>query len=348
VSFGGVAGRLPLGSRTRPEARAATPPSRPSQLEPSRGDHPGSPGGAHGLRGGYALTAPTFVGIDVAKDHLDVHVRPTGATSRVANDDDGLAAVLDRLRAAAPAVVFLEATGGYEARLAAALGPAGLPVAVVNPRQVRDFAHALGKRAKTDPLDAAVRAHFGEVVRPPARPLPDAETQLLQALRGRRRQLLGMRTAERNRLAPAPPAPIRKGIEKHLAWLEKQLEGLDAERAAAVRASPLWRAKEDLLRGVPGIGPVVSTTLLAALPELGTLTRRQIGALAGRAPFNRDRGRWKGQRSIGGGRAEVRSMRSMAVLSAARYNPVIRPFYERLRGPGRRSRSRRWRPRGSC
>lgn len=280
------------------------------------------------------MTAPCFVGIDVAKDHLDVHVHPAGTAFRAANDAAGLAAVADRLTALTPALVVLAATGGDEAA-AAALARAGLPVAVVNPRQVRDFARALGRRAKTDAVDAAALARFADAVRPPARPLPDADAQLLQALLGRRRQLLDMRTAERNRLAPAPPAPIRKGIEKHLAWLDQQLRDRDADLAAAVRASPLWRAKEDLLRAVPGVGPVVSRPLLAALPELGTLTRRQVGALAGLAPFNRDSGRGTGARSIGGGRAAVRSMLYMAVLSAVRYNPVIRPFYERLRAAGK-------------
>lgn len=275
-----------------------------------------------------------FVGIDVAKDHLDAHVRPTGEAVRVTNDEDGIAALVARLAAAGPALVVLEATGGYEHPAAAALAAAGLPVAVVNPRQARRFAEATGRLAKTDRLDAAALAHFAEAVNPPARPVPDADAAALAALLTRRRQLVGMRTAEVNRLGTAPPA-VARGIRDHVAWLDDQLGRVDRDLAAAVEASPAWRATDDLLRGVPGIGPVVSRTLLTELPELGTLSGRRIAALVGVAPVARDSGRHRGARAIAGGRAGVRSALYMAVLSAARYNPVVRAFYARLRAAGK-------------
>jgi transposase len=276
-----------------------------------------------------------FVGIDVSKDRLDVHVRPAGEAFAAANDPDGAAAVLARLAPAAPALVVLEATGGLEFAAAAALAAAGLPVAVVNPRQVRDFARATGRLAKTDAIDAAVLAHFAEAVRPPARPLPGEAAQQFQALLGRRRELVAMRTAEQNRLPAARSAAVRRNVRDHIGWLDAQLDRLAAELAAAVRASPVWREKDDLLRGVPGVGPAVSCTLLAELPELGALRGRQVAALAGLAPLNRDSGTRRGRRATGGGRAGVRSALYMASLSAARYNPVLRPFYRRLRAAGK-------------
>lgn len=275
-----------------------------------------------------------FAGIDVSKDSLDVHLRPTGEAFRVGRDEPGLARVTARLVAAGPALVVLEATGGYEAPVAAALAAAGLPVVVVNPRQVRRFAEATGRLAKTDALDAAALAHFAEAVRPEVRPLPDEATAALAALVARRRQLVEMRTAELNRLGVAP-ARLARGIRDHVAWLDRQLGRVDDDLAAAVQASPAWRAKDDLLRGVPGIGAVVSRTLLSELPELGALSRKRVAALVGVAPVARDSGKKAGARSIAGGRAGVRSGLYMAVLSAARYNPVIRAFYQRLRAAGK-------------
>ena len=279
-------------------------------------------------------TVPVFVGIDIAKDRSDVAVRPTGNRWAVANDDAGITMVVSRLRALRPALVVLEATGGLEIPLTGALAAAGLPVVVVNPRQVRDFAKATGQLAKTDALDAAVLAHFAEAVRPALRPLPDAATQALSALLARRRQLLEMRTAEQNRLGSAP-SPVRTRIRAHLTWLERELAHLDEELGRAIRESPVWRERDDLLQSVPGVGPVLARTLLASLPELGTLNRKQIAALVGVAPLNRDSGTLRGRRTVWGGRAHVRAALYMSALAAARWNPVIRAFYQRLCGAGK-------------
>jgi transposase len=279
--------------------------------------------------------SPCYAGIDVSKDHLDLACRPDGPAGRFANDAAGITALLAALRPYAPALVVLEATGGYQAAVAAALGVAGLPAAVVNPRQVRDFARALGRLAKTDALDADTLALFAERVRPAPRPLPAADAAALDALLGRRRQLVEMRAAEHNRMAQAATAAVRRDVQRHRDWLDRQVERLEGQWRAAVAASPLWRAKDELLRGVPGVGPTVSLTLLAELPELGQLTRQQIAALAGLAPRNRDSGRQRGRRAIGGGRAGVRGALYMASLSAARANPVLRDFYERLRAAGK-------------
>jgi transposase len=228
----------------------------------------------------------------------------------------------------------LEATGGLELPLTSALALAGLPVVVVNPRQVRDFAKATGQLAKTDVLDAQVLARFAEVIRPEPRPLPDEQTQVLAALVTRRRQLIEMLTAEKNRLASARPA-IRKNLRAHIAWLERALQHADTDLADAIRQSPVWREKDELLRSVPGIGPVLTTTLLANLPELGTLTHKQIAALVGVAPLNRDSGTLRGRRTVWGGRAQVRTALYMGAIVAARFNPVIRGFYQRLRTAGK-------------
>ena len=276
----------------------------------------------------------TFGGLDVSKDHLDLHVRPAGAAARFANDDAGIAALVARLAAAAPDRVVVEATGGYEAPAVAALAAAGLPVVVVNPRQARDFARATGRLAKTDALDAAALAAFAEAIRPPVRPLPDADARALAALVARRRQLVEMRTAEQNRLGLAAPG-VARSIRDHIRWLDRQLDRAGRELAAAVEASPVWRAKDDLLRGVPGVGPVVARTLLADLPELGALTGKQIAALVGLAPVARDSGTRRGQRSIAGGRASVRSVLYLAALSAARFNPALRAVRDRLRAAGK-------------
>lgn len=234
-------------------------------------------------------STPSFVGIDVAKDWLDVAVRPTGAAWRSAHDEAGIAEVVARLQGLSPGLVVLEATGGLELSLVAALVTAGLPVVVVNPRQVRDFARATGKLAKTDTLDAQILALFAERVRPVPRPLPDEEAQALGALLGRRRQLVVMLTTERNRLSSALPR-LRPRLQAHIQWLEEELGELDKELRGALQQSPVWREKDNLLRGVPGVGPVLSLTLLAELPEMGTLSRQQIAALVGVAPLNRDSG----------------------------------------------------------
>jgi transposase len=280
---------------------------------------------------------PLFVGIDVSKARLDVAARPSGLTFHEPNDEAGIAALVARLTALAPALVVLEATGGLHGPLVAALAVARLPTAVVNPRQVRDFAKATGRLAKTDALDADVLAHFAEALRPQPRPLPDAATARLEAVLTRRRQLLDMRAAERNRLSLGPtlPAAVRRTIEKHIRWLTAQVQELDGELDQAIQGSPVWRVKDELLRGVQGIGKTVARTLLAALPELGTLSRQRIAALVGLAPFHRDSGTRRGPRAIRGGRTEVRCALYMAALSAARYNPVLKAFYQRLRGAGK-------------
>jgi transposase len=278
---------------------------------------------------------PTYVGIDVSKDFLDLHTRPSGEVARVPNDPDGVAALAARPAVRAAALVVIEATGGYEHPVAAALAAAGVPVAVVNPRQARRFAEALGRRAKTDAIDAEVLARFAEQVRPEPRPLPDEATRALAELLDRRRQLLGMRTAERNRLATAAAGRVRRDIEAHIRWLGRRLSDLEADLARAVEASPVWRANDDLLRSIPGIGPQLARALLADLPELGGLTRGQVAALAGVAPLNRDSGRRAGKRFTAGGRAGVRGVLYMAALSARRFNPPLRAFADRLAARGK-------------
>jgi transposase len=280
-------------------------------------------------------TAPTFVGIDVSKRRLEGHVRPSGERFALDYDDEGMATLVGRLVALGPALIVLEATGGLEVRLAAALAAAGLPVAIVNPRQVRAFARATGRLAKTDRLDAEAIARFAEAVRPPVRPLPDEASRRLGALVARRRQLLEMLTAERNRRQAADPA-LHARIDAHLRWLEDALAEIERELDGAVHESSIWRAKEELLRSVPGVGPVSARTLLAELPELGSLTRRQVAALVGVAPFSRDSGKMRGKRAIWGGRARLRACLYMAAVAAARgSNPVIAGFYKRLRLAGK-------------
>jgi len=277
---------------------------------------------------------PVFVGIDISKAHVEVAVRPAGSPFTVPYDDAGMALVVERLSALAPVGIIMEATGGLEVVLAGALATAGLPVVVVNPRQVRDFARATGRLAKTDALDAQILAQFAEAVRPACRPLPDASTQQLAALITRRRQLVEMLTAEKNRRGRAPRG-LRSQIQTHIDWLAQHVTQLDQDLTTAVQASPIWREHEELLRSVPGIGPVVTRTLLAELPELGTLTRQQIAALVGVAPRNRDSGTFRGKRTIWGGRATVRAVLYMGALVAARHNAVLKAFYQRLRGAGK-------------
>ena len=275
-----------------------------------------------------------FVGIDVAKAELEVVVRPSGARWTVTNNPVGLAQLQERLQASAPSLIVLEATGGYEVAVVAALATAALPVVVLNARQVRDFARATGRLAKTDAIDAGVLAHFAEVVRPPVRPLPDAMTQSLQAWLMRRRQLVEMLLAEEQRRSRAP-RPIQRQIDQHVRWLRAQLGAVEKDLAQTLRESPVWREKDDLLRSVPGVGPVLTTTLLGDVPELGQLNRKQIAALIGVAPLNRDSGTYRGRRAVWGGRARVRATLYMATLTAARYNPLIRAFYERLVAAGK-------------
>lgn len=275
------------------------------------------------------------VGIDVSKATLDVAVRPDGTAWQVANVPGAIDGLVDRLAALRPGLVVLEATGGYEHAVVAALATAGVPVVVANPRQVRDFGRAIGQLAKTDAIDAALLAQFGERVRPEPRPLKDTAAEELSALLGRRRQLLEMLVAERNRLGTARSAAVRKSVQRHIQWLERQLADVDRALGAAIEASPAWRIAEDLLRSVPGIGPVVSRTLLGELPELGRLNRKQIAALVGVAPHARDSGTLRGHRQIWGGRAPVRGVLYMGTLSATRYNPVLRAFYQRLRQAGK-------------
>lgn len=275
-----------------------------------------------------------FIGIDVSKATLDVASLPDGESWTVTNDDHGLAELAPRLVALAPSLVVLEATGGFEMLAAITLAKCGLPVAVVNPRQVRDFAKAMGRLAKTDALDAGMLADFAQRVRPEPRPLPDEAAQLLESLLTRRRQIVDMLTAEKNRLGFAR-GPIKRDIRQHIRWLEKRVSAVDGELQDAVTASPLYQAKADLLKSVPGVGQVTTLTLLATLPELGQLSRHQIAALVGVAPMNRDSGTMRGKRMVWGGRAPVRAVLYMATLVGLKHNPVLRTFYERLRAAGK-------------
>jgi transposase len=274
-----------------------------------------------------------WVGIDVAKVHLDVATWPTVEHLRVTRDDAGLAELAGWLQARTPTLIVLEATGGLETPVVAALVETRLPTAVINPRQARDFAKALGRLAKTDVLDAEVLARFGQAIRPDPRPWKDEETQELAALIQRRRQVVEILTAEKNRLSIAH-RQVQPDIQATITWLEQRLRDLDDDLQRRLRASPVWREQDDLLQSVPGVGPVTAATLLAALPELGTLNRRQIGALVGVCPFNRDSGQSRGRRMIFGGRAGVRAVLYMAAVTASRCNPVIKAFYQRLRAAG--------------
>ena len=280
------------------------------------------------------VIVPIFVGIDVSKARLDIAIRPTSERESVTNDKADIKALVKRLVKIQPTLIVLEATGGYERQVAQALVRAELPVVVVNPRQVRDFAKATGQLAKTDNIDAGVLAHFGEAVRPQLRSLPDEVTVELRALTARRRQVIEMIGAESNRLAMTSKA-VGKRINAHIRWLEQELERADQDLDRSIQQSPIWKENQELLLSTPSIGPVTSRTLLAELPELGTLDRKQISALAGLAPFNRDSGTLKGRRTIWGGRAPVRSALYMAALVATRRNSVIRIFYKRLRANGK-------------
>jgi transposase len=276
-----------------------------------------------------------MIGIDVAKDKLDVAVRPSGERFVVPRTEAGLKELNDRLRQLDVAVVGLEATGGYETVVAASLSAAGLPLVVVNPAQVRAFAHALGKRAKTDPIDAAVIAHFIEAAKPQVRPLPDEATRQLGDLVGRRSQILAMIVAEQQRKKHRPNPRMLASLERLLAALQRELSDLDGQIREAIKASPVWREKDELLESVTGVGPAISSRLLAGLPELGALDRRKIAALVGLAPWTRQSGRWKGKSLIGGGRADVRSALFMGALVAVKHNPTLKAFYQRLIAAGK-------------
>jgi transposase len=283
------------------------------------------------------MSSAVFVGIDVSQDHLDVALAPSGEAWQVSNDEPGIGRLVARLTELRPELIVLEATGRLELPAAAALGAAGLPVVVVNPRQSRDFARATGQLAKTDTLDARGLALFAERIRPAVRPLPDAAAQALADLVARRRQIVEMLVAEKNRLTRASKR-VARDIRRHIAFLENQLAELNNQLQEAIAASPLWLEKQELLMSTPGVGPTVAATLLANLPELGRLDRRQIAALVGVAPLNRDSGKYRGQRTIWGGRAQVRAPLYMAVLVAMRWNPIIKTFYRRLLAAGKKKK----------
>jgi transposase len=287
------------------------------------------------MTNGVAMAEPISIGIDVSKDELVIAAHPDGRTWTSATTTDAIERLVEQLHALPPQVIVVEATAGYEWPLVTACAAAGLPITVINPRHVRAFAQAIGRTAKTDAIDAALLALFGARVQPEVRPLPDADTRALAALIARRRQLIEMLGAEQRRLAQATTAAVRRDLRHHIRWLERRLTDVDDDIRGAVEKSPVWRVQEDLLRSVPGIGPIVARTLLAELPELGQLDRRAIAALVGVAPFNRDSGHWRGRRQIWGGRRSIRAALYMAALVAARRNRPLAHFYRRLRDLGK-------------
>lgn len=276
-----------------------------------------------------------YVGIDVAKAHLDVHVLPAGEAFTVARDGESVASLADRLKTLSPSLVVLEATGGFETLVAATLGGAGLPVAVINPRQIRDFARSAGRLAKTDALDAEVIALFAQRMQPEPRPLADEQTRTLSELVARRRQLVEMMTAERNRRPRLSRKSLVKALDRHLAVLQKDLSALEEEIKDTIRGMPIWREREDLMRSVPGVGPTLARTIIADVPEIGTLDRKKVAALIGVAPLNWDSGTYRGRRTTWGGRSKVRAVLYMAALAASRCNPILRSFYQRLLNAGK-------------
>lgn len=276
-----------------------------------------------------------FVGIDVSKATLDVSIDPVGQKLHVAYEEEGIRQVVSRLEEVRPALIVIEATGGLEVRIASELAGAGLPVAVINPRQARDFAKATGQLAKTDQVDAAVLAAFAQAIRPQARPLQDADTRALNDLVSRRRQLIDMRVQETLRLSTAASKPLMKSLNRHIAWLDKRITEIDSDLTKRLRNSELWRTKDDLLRGIPGVGAVTALTMLAKCPELGTLNRREIAALVGVAPLANDSGKHRGKRFVWGGRADVRAVLYMATVSAIRCNDTIKAFALRLKNAGK-------------
>lgn len=275
-----------------------------------------------------------FIGIDVSKSTLDVHVLPEGNDFVFSNDIDGIAALCRKFGKLCPQLVVLEATGGLQIPVASALGIKKHPVAVINPRQARDFARATGRLAKTDKIDAQVLAFFGQQVRPEARPLKDEQTQELSALLSRRKHLIGMLVMEKHRLSLSLGS-VRDDIRQHIEWLEERLSEINTRLGKEIRSSPIWREQDNLLRSVPGIGEVLSASLLANLPELGKLDRRSIAALVGVAPMNCDSGKYRGKRRIWGGRSDIRAVLYMAIMTAVRFNPVISKFYKRLIDAGK-------------
>jgi transposase len=329
-STGRVDRCTPLGSKP---AKKQVLPGRISLLSPHGCASPSSHFRKEGIRGA-AMNDKKVTGIDVSKSTLDVALLPEGEVLQVGNEAEGIAELVKRLKAAGLDLVVMEATGGYETAVASALVAAGLRVAVVNPRQVRDFAKATGRLAKTDRIDAQVIAAFGVAVEPHILQLPDKQAQELDGLLVRRAQLVAMRVQERNRLGLSEGA-ARKQIKLHIAWLDKAIEKLDIDITAGLRSSPAWRAKDELYQSVKGVGPVTSSTMIIALPELGRIDRRAISALVGVAPFNRDSGTMRGRRCIYGGRGRIRQVLYMAATSAIKHNPVIKTFYERLTSRGK-------------
>jgi transposase len=275
-----------------------------------------------------------FIGIDVSKTRLDVAIRPTGQTFQFANTPEGITACVAALTPFAPTLIVVEATGGLERAVVTALVLVELPVAVVNPRHARDFAKATGQLAKTDGLDAGMLAHYGEALRPTPRPLKSEDLQALEAFVLRQRQLIAMRTMEKNRMATAPES-IQTSLTEHIAWLNAQVEMLDQQIQTLIETSPVWQTTDRILQSTPGVGSGLSRMLIARLPELGTVNRQQIAALVGVAPFNRDSGTFRGTRAIWGGRPEVRTILYMGTIAAIRWNPVIKASYQRLRERGK-------------
>lgn len=281
------------------------------------------------------ITVEKFVGIDIAKDSVDVCIDPDAEVMHVAYDNKGVATICQRLKAISPTLIVMEATGGLETRLASELAALGLSVAVINPRQARDFAKATGQLAKTDRVDAAVLAAFARAIRPQARAMKDPDTRALDDLVSRRRQLIDMRVQETLRLGTTASKTMLKSLNAHVAWLDKRITEIDTELTRRLRTSDVWRTKDDLLRGVPGVGAVTSLTMLAKCPELGQLNRREIAALTGVAPLAKDSGKHRGKRFVWGGRADVRAVLYMATVSAMRFNSRIKPFAERLKLAGK-------------
>ena len=276
-----------------------------------------------------------FVGIDVSKSTLDVCIEPAVQTLHVAYDEAGIKQIVVRLKEVNPTLIVMEATGGLEVRIATELASQGLPVAVINPRQARDFAKATGQLAKTDKVDAAMLAAFAQAIRPQVRSLKDADTRALDDMVTRRRQLIDMRVQETLRLGTAASKPLEKSLNKHIVWLDKRIAEIDTDLASRLRKSDVWRTKDDLLRGIPGVGPVTTLTMLAKCPELGLLNRREIAALTGVAPLANDSGKHRGKRFIWGGRADVRAVLYMAAISAIQHNDAIKAFAERLKKAGK-------------
>lgn len=280
-------------------------------------------------------TEENFIGIDVSKSSLDICIDPAGQMLHVAYDEEGISNIVNRLKKVCPTLIVIEATGGLEVRITTELAGEGLPVAVINPRQARDFAKATGKLAKTDQVDAAMLAAFARAIRPQVRPLKDTDTRALEDLVSRRRQLIDMRVQETLRLSTAGSVPLKKSLKKHIAWLDKRIAEIDSDLTKRLRNSEVWKAKDDLLQSIPGVGAVTTLTLLAKCPELGSLNRREIAALVGVAPLANDSGKHRGKRFVWGGRADVRAVLYMATISAIRCNDTIKEFSQRLKKTGK-------------